>query len=82
MLEGYAPGYAQDAVSMMAGRGAPERAEFALPLLHPGARVLDVGCGPGSITLGLSPAAHVLGVDLEPASPQAGSTSAPTPAVA
>jgi ubiquinone/menaquinone biosynthesis C-methylase UbiE len=66
VLEGYAPGYAQDAVSMMAGRGAPERAEFALPLLHPGARVLDVGCGPGSITLGLSPAAHVLGVDLEP----------------
>jgi ubiquinone/menaquinone biosynthesis C-methylase UbiE len=51
---------------MMDGRGAPERAEFALPLLHPGARVLDVGCGPGSITLGLSPAAHVLGVDVEP----------------
>src|SRR4030088_369282 len=47
VLEGYAPGYAQDAMSMMAGRGAPERAEFSMSLLHPEARVLDVGCGPG-----------------------------------
>jgi ubiquinone/menaquinone biosynthesis C-methylase UbiE len=66
VLEGYAPGYAQDAMSMMAGRGAPERAEFAMSLLHPEARVLDVGCGPGSITLGLVPSARVLGVDCEP----------------
>jgi ubiquinone/menaquinone biosynthesis C-methylase UbiE len=66
VLEGYAPGYAQDAMSMMAGRGAPERAEFAMSLLHPAARVLDIGCGPGSITLGLIPAARVVGVDCEP----------------
>jgi ubiquinone/menaquinone biosynthesis C-methylase UbiE len=66
VLEGYAPGYAQDAMSMMAGRGAPERAEFAMSLLNPQARVLDVGCGPGSITVGLIPAARVLGVDSEP----------------
>lgn len=37
-----------------------------MPLLGPDTRVLDVGCGPGSITVGLSPAAWVLGVDLEP----------------
>jgi ubiquinone/menaquinone biosynthesis C-methylase UbiE len=66
VLEGYAPGYARDAISMMTGRSAPERAEFVMPLLGPDTRVLDVGCGPGSITVGLSPAAWVLGVDLEP----------------
>lgn len=51
---------------MMAGRSAPDRAEFVLPLLTPESRVLDVGCGPGSITIGLRPAAWVLGVDVEP----------------
>jgi ubiquinone/menaquinone biosynthesis C-methylase UbiE len=66
VLEGYAPGYARDAISMMAGRSAPDRAEFVLPLLTTDSRVLDVGCGPGSITVGLRPAAWVLGVDTEP----------------
>lgn len=63
VLDGYAPGYARDAVSMMSARTAAQRAVFAQPLLGPGMWVVDVGCGPGSITLGLAPDARVTGVD-------------------
>jgi ubiquinone/menaquinone biosynthesis C-methylase UbiE len=67
--EGYAPGWSADAVAMMGSRTADERAAFALRLLSPGARVLDAGCGPGTITRGLAdavgPAGEVLGIDAE-----------------
>lgn len=36
----------------MAARTATREAAFFLPYLRPGMRVLDVGCGPGAITLG------------------------------
>jgi ubiquinone/menaquinone biosynthesis C-methylase UbiE len=39
-----------------ARRTAERNAAFLLPLLHAGMRVLDAGCGPGSITLGLAEA--------------------------
>ena len=66
MLEGYAPGFSDDALSMMSARTASERAQFAIRLLRPGACVLDVGCGPGTITRGFLPyvgEGRVLGVD-------------------
>lgn len=63
VLEGYAPGYGADAVSMMAARTAAERAAFAQPLFRPGMWVVDLGCGPGSITLGLAAESRVTGVD-------------------
>ncbi|TNC22914.1 class I SAM-dependent methyltransferase [Amycolatopsis alkalitolerans] len=69
MLEGYAPGFADDALSMMSARTASDRAGFVLRTLEPGMRVLDAGCGPGSITRGFVPivgAGRVLGVDTEP----------------
>ncbi|WP_245976333.1 class I SAM-dependent methyltransferase [Amycolatopsis palatopharyngis] len=47
----------------------PGDAGFVLPLLRPGMRVLDVGCGLGAVTLGFGTAVHpvqVLGVDPEP----------------
>ena len=47
-------------------RSADEYADFVLPSLRPGDRVLDVGCGAGSITLGLAQhVAHVTGVDVD-----------------
>lgn len=51
-------------------RTAQSHARFFLRLLQPGDRVLDVGCGPGSITVGLGEAVGtggtVVGVDLDP----------------
>ena len=46
-------------------RSAAEYADFLLPHLSAGSLVLDLGCGQGTITLGLGEAArYVVGVDL------------------
>ena len=37
-----------------ASRTAMTQAAYILPYLQPGMRLLDVGCGPGSITIGLA----------------------------
>jgi ubiquinone/menaquinone biosynthesis C-methylase UbiE len=50
-------------------RHATQQAAFFLPHLHPGMTLLDCGCGPGAITLGLAEAVapgQVVGVDREP----------------
>ena len=49
-------------------RSAAEYADFVLPRIRRGDRVIDVGCGPGSITVGLARVAgHVTGVDVDAA---------------
>jgi ubiquinone/menaquinone biosynthesis C-methylase UbiE len=53
---------------LMGTRSADEYADFVLPRIGLRDRVVDVGCGPGSITLGLARVAgHVTGVDLDEA---------------
>jgi ubiquinone/menaquinone biosynthesis C-methylase UbiE len=49
----------------MQDRSATDYADFLLPQVTEGSHVLDVGCGQGTITLGLAErAGHVVGVDL------------------
>jgi SAM-dependent methyltransferase len=54
--------------SLLSSRSAEVYADFLLPHLADGFRVLDIGCGPGSITLGMArelPGARFSGVDPE-----------------
>lgn len=53
----------------IAQRTAVQDAEFLLPYLKPSMRLLDVGCGPGSITIGLGNVltfGEVVGIDNQP----------------
>jgi len=55
-------------VTAIAARTAAHFARFLLPHLQPGMRLLDCGCGPGSITVGLAAAVapgEVVGVDVD-----------------
>ena len=64
----YSVGYGPHAHHWHVQRNAAERANFLLPHLRPGMRLLDCGCGPGSITLGLAAVVapgQVLGIDRE-----------------
>lgn len=63
----YLPGYEPDMARMLAARTAVQRAGLLLPRLTAGMRLLDLGCGPGTITAGLADAVApgpVLGVDV------------------
>lgn len=52
----YTLGHSDDVSGRLARRNAARDAGYLLPHLKPGIRVLDVGCGPGSISLGLAAA--------------------------
>jgi 2-polyprenyl-3-methyl-5-hydroxy-6-metoxy-1,4-benzoquinol methylase len=54
--------------ALIRSRSAAEYADFVLPSVRSGDRIIDVGCGRGSITVGLAQVAgHVIGVDLDEA---------------
>lgn len=68
--ETYTHGHAPAVVRQHAQRTAEEAAAFLLPELQPGMRLLDIGCGPGSITRGLAERlapGEVVGLDLSSA---------------
>ena len=66
--ETYLHGHHRTVISAHSARTADDAAAFLLPHLQPGMSVLDFGCGPGTITVGLADAVgetgSVLGIDV------------------
>lgn len=63
----YTPGHSQNASDFMAKRSLASHGQFFAQYLRPGLSVLDCGCGPGSITLGIAEAVYpgnTVGIDL------------------
>ena len=61
-------GYSEELVQALMLRNAETNAAYLLPHLRPGLAVLDVGCGPGNISVGLAEAVepgHLYGIDKE-----------------
>lgn len=62
----YTPGHTSNATDFMSRRSVQSHGAFFMPHLTNGLSVLDCGCGPGSITLGIAELvapAKVIGVD-------------------
>ncbi|GAB4325863.1 MAG: methyltransferase domain-containing protein [Dehalococcoidia bacterium] len=62
----YTHGHHPSVVAQHRRRTAEEAAAFLIPRLRPGMRVLDAGCGPGTITTGLArivAPGEVIGID-------------------
>lgn len=75
----YLHGYDEWTREWMAQRTATRELAFLVPHLRAGMRVLDCGCGPGSITVGLAEIVapgEVVGVDIEPRQLEAARTLA------
>ena len=52
----YTIGFSDEQVEHLIQRNTVKSAAYLLPHLKPGQQVLDFGCGPGSISVGLAPA--------------------------
>lgn len=64
----YTMGYSDDFQQLLDRRSVHTHAAYLLPRLTPGQRVLDFGCGPGTISVGLAQAVdpgEVHGIDIE-----------------
>ena len=65
----YTMGFSEEYLESMRRFTAQACASYLIPYLRPGLRVLDFGCGPGTISVGLARAiapGHLDGVDMEP----------------
>jgi SAM-dependent methyltransferase len=66
-MESYTPGHSRNASDFMARRTLDSHGSFFLPYLDEKTSVLDCGCGPGTITLGIARRVspfEVVGVDI------------------
>ena len=66
--QSYTMGYSDEFQKMLHRRNAVTNAAYLLPSLKAGLRVLDFGCGPGTISMGLAEAiepGELHGVDIE-----------------
>ena len=64
----YTMGYSEEFRQLLDRRSAETHANYLLPHLEPGHRVLDFGCGPGTISVGLARAVEpgeLHGIDME-----------------
>src|SRR6516164_2973538 len=69
MPDVYTHGHHESVLRSHRWRTAENAAAYLLPDLEPQMRILDVGCGPGTITAGLAdrvPQGHVIGIDTAP----------------
>jgi SAM-dependent methyltransferase len=68
MEETYTLGYSDTALGFVSRRTLESHGAFFIPYLHQGMKVLDCGCGPGSITFGIAAridSGSVVGVDMD-----------------
>ena len=66
----YTMGYSEEFRQLLNRRSAETHAAHLLPHLKPGLRILDLGCGPGTISVGLAKAVEpgeMHGIDMEEA---------------
>lgn len=64
----YSLGFSEELLEALRRNTAETSASYLLPYLRPGLRVLDLGCGPGTISVGLARAVapgQLHGVDIE-----------------
>jgi SAM-dependent methyltransferase len=64
--ETYTPGHTENATAFMTGRTFDSHGQFFATYLKPGLSVVDCGCGPGTITIGIAERVapgKVVGVD-------------------
>jgi hypothetical protein len=52
--QSYTPGHSENATDFMSKRSFDSHGQFFSPHLSVGLSVLDCGCGPGSITVGVA----------------------------
>jgi SAM-dependent methyltransferase len=67
MVEKYTPGHSTNATAFMAARSFATHGGFIADYIKPGMKVLDCGCGPGGLSVGLAAAVgtkgEIIGVD-------------------
>ena len=64
----YTMGFSEEMLESLRRFTAQDNAAYLLPYLRPGLRILDFGCGPGTISAGLAKAVapgELHGVDME-----------------